>query len=159
MHSFPKVTGKTTKAVIWIIVITFVVTIGWKLYNRFFPGLAQPSPGEKAVADAINSMHIDESHLSITVPEAKSIAEQFESELNSTFYIDTDKLFSLLTPLNLADLQEVIKTFGIRPWKKHVWSSVENLPIYSFFNTAIQDHYNATDEIARFQTQWSKAGF
>lgn len=160
--SFVKKYGNkdSVKNFVWIIALIFIVTLGYKIYAKFF-GKAEPDPDkvmtdeEKATATALSNIHVNESLLTISELQAANIADLIFNELDSTIYCNVDPLVAALTPLNNSDLLLVVKKFDVKPYKYYWWSTTEWLRVDEF---TMKSKTASSADKAALNVFWHKVG-
>jgi hypothetical protein len=150
---------KSIMNIIWIIVAIFVLTMGYKVYAKFF-GNPEPDPDkkldpeEKSTDEALGNIQINPNLTTITEVEANSIANLIYAELNAVLYFNHDRVDDLLRPLNGVDILWVAKKFRVKEYKPYWWSSVQFWSLMQF----VEKRDLAAADYQMMKTYLHKAG-
>jgi len=115
--------GNLRSLVVTLIILALAIKV-WKVFFK----TGEPdedeklTPSESANLDAIADLPVNNSDTTIGDTEAKTLADKYFEELDSTFYISVATLGDILAPLTGNDIRKVYKAFGIRKYTGGLWS-------------------------------------
>lgn len=87
----------------------------------------------------------------------QSVADDIWTECKANYYVDTDKMFELVEPLNADELKAVAKYFGVRETTFLGVLTLGSYDIVKAMKAALSDGFLAQNE-TRMRQIWSKTG-